>query len=127
MVVAVEKAVSLIPPGYLVRLAGHKITWENNRDGERFQIRDRYGEPVAAHESDDLLYLRQAGNDVFEHATNKTGMSWPEIWQEMTGEEPVIRNISGVGVKRSVCGLLRTVQSRELLGRKGYSGIRNHF
>ena len=57
LVVAVENASVLLPPAYLVRIAGYKLAWENVPGGEYFKLRDGYGEPVAVQEDDDLLFL----------------------------------------------------------------------
>ena len=55
--VAVENASVLLPPAYLVRIAGYKLAWGNVPGGEYFQLRDGYGESVAVQEDDDLLFL----------------------------------------------------------------------
>ena len=40
LVVAVENAAVLLPPAYLVSIAGYKLAWENIPGGEYFQLRD---------------------------------------------------------------------------------------
>ena len=57
LVVAVENASVLLPPAYLVRIAGYKLAWEYVPGGEYFQLQDGYGETVAVQEDDDLLFL----------------------------------------------------------------------
>ena len=57
--VAVEHASVLLPPAYLVRIAGYKLAWENIPGGEYLKLRDGYGEPVSVQEDDDLLFLER--------------------------------------------------------------------
>ena len=59
--------------------------------GEIFHLKDGYGEPVAVHEDDDLLYLNKnafwrVAKDMFNAAQSRVGMDWPSIWQALTGE-----------------------------------------
>ena len=96
---AVENASVLLPPAYLVRIAGYKLAWENVPGGEYFKLRDGYGESVAVQEDDDLLFLGKntlwrVGHDMYRFAHRQTGMTWPEIWEQLTGESSVIQAIS---------------------------------
>ena len=50
LVVAVENASVLLPPAYLVRIAGYKLAWEYVPGGEYSQLQDGYGETVAVQE-----------------------------------------------------------------------------
>ena len=59
LVVAVQNAAVLLPPAYLVRIAGYRLSWANQSGGEIFHLKDGYGEPVTVHEDDDLLYLNK--------------------------------------------------------------------
>ena len=91
LVVAVQNAAVLLPPAYLVRIAGYRLSWANHSGGEIFHLKDGYGESVAVHEDDDLLYLNKntfwrVAKDMFSAAQNRTGMDWPSIWQALTGE-----------------------------------------
>ena len=84
LVVAMENASVLLPPAYLVRIAGYKLAWENVPGGEYFQLRDGYGESVAVQEDDDLLFLGKntlwrVGHDMYRFAQRQTGMTWSEI------------------------------------------------
>ena len=77
LVVAVENASVLLPPAYLVRIAGYKLAWENVPGGEYFKLRDGYGEPVAVQEDDDLLFLGKntlwrVGHDMYRFAQRQT-------------------------------------------------------
>ena len=54
-------------------------------------MKDGYGESVAVHEDDDLLYLNKntiwrVAKDMFSAAQSRTGMDWPSLWQALTGE-----------------------------------------
>ena len=91
LVVAVQNAAVLLPPAYLVRIAGYKLVWENQSGGEIFHLKDGYGETVTVHEDDDLLYLNKntfsrVTKDMFNAAQTRTGMDWPSLWQALTGE-----------------------------------------
>ena len=91
LVVAVQNATVLLPPAYLVRIAGYRLSWANQSGGEIFHLKDGYGESVAVHEDDDLLYLNKntfwrVAKDMFNAAQNRTGMDWPSIWQALTGK-----------------------------------------
>ena len=91
LVVAVQNAAVLLPPAYLVRIAGYRLSWANHSGGEIFHLKDGYGESVAVHEDDDLLYLNKntfwrVAKDMFSAAQTRTGMDWPSIWQALTGE-----------------------------------------
>ena len=99
LVVAVENASVLLPPAYLVRIAGYKLAWENVPGGEYFQLRDGYGESVAVQEDDDLLFLGKntlwrVGHDMYRFAHRQTGMTWSEIWEQLAGESSIIQAIS---------------------------------
>ena len=59
LVVAVQNAAVLLPPAYLVRIAGYRLSWANQSGGEIFHLKDGYGESVTVHEDDDLLYFEQ--------------------------------------------------------------------
>ena len=91
LVVAVQNAAVLLPPAYLVRIAGYRLSWANQSGGEIFHLKDGYGELVTVHEDDDLLYLNKntfwrVAKDMFNAAQNRTGMDWSSIWQALTGE-----------------------------------------
>ena len=91
LVVAVQNAAVLLPPAYLVRIAGYRLSWANQSGGEIFHLKDGYGESVTVHEDDDLLYLNKntfwrVARDMFNAAQNRTGMDWSSIWQSLTGE-----------------------------------------
>ena len=91
LVVAVQNAAVLLPPAYLVRIAGYRLSWANHSGGEIFHLKDGYGESVAVHEDDDLLYLNtkpfwRVAKDMFNAAQNRTGMDWSSIWHALTGE-----------------------------------------
>ena len=81
LVVAVQNAAVLLPPAYLVRIAGYRLSWANQSGGEIFHLKDGYGESVAVHEDDDLLYLNKntfwrVAKDMFNAAQQRTGMDW---------------------------------------------------
>ena len=91
LVVAVQNAAVLLPPAYLVRIAGYRLSWANQSGGEIFHLKDGYGESVTVHEDDDLLYLNKntfwrVAKDMFNAAQSRVGMDWTSIWQAMTGE-----------------------------------------
>ena len=91
LVVAVQNAAVLLPPAYLVRIAGYRLSWANQSGGEIFHLKDGYGESVTVHEDDDLLYLNKntfwrVAKDMFNAAQTRTGMDWSSIWQALTGE-----------------------------------------
>ena len=49
-------------------------------------------------EDEDLLYvgkttLWRIGYDLYNSSLHTTGMSWPEVWKTLTGEEAPIRSI----------------------------------
>ena len=99
LVVAVENASVLLPPAYLVRIAGYKLAWEYVPGGAYFQLQDGYEETVAVQEDDDLLFLGKntlwrVGHDMYRFAHRQTGMTWSEIWEQLTGESSVVRAIS---------------------------------
>ena len=99
LVVAVENASVLLPPAYLVRIAGYKLAWENVSGRECFKLRDGYGEPVAVQEDDDLLFLGKntlwrVGHDMYWFAQRETGMTWSEIWEQLTGESLTVQAIT---------------------------------
>ena len=107
LVVAVENASVLLPPAYLVRIAGYKLAWENVPGGEYFKLRDGYGEPVAVQEDDDLLFLGKntlwrVGHDMYRFAHRQTGMTWSEIWEQLTGESLTIQAITSTQTDQSV-------------------------
>ena len=107
LVVAVENASVLLPPAYLVRIAGYKLAWENVPGGEYFKLRDGYGEPVAVQEDDDLLFLGKntlwrVGHDMYRFAHRQTGMTWSEIWEQLTGERLTIQAITNNQTDQSV-------------------------
>ena len=107
LVVAVENASVLLPPAYLVRIAGYKLAWENVPGGEYFKPRDGYGEPVAVQEDDDLLFLGKntlwrVGHDMYRFAHRQTGMTWSEIWEQLTGESLTIQAITNTQTDQSV-------------------------
>ena len=91
LVVAAQNAAVLLPLAYLVRIAGYRLSWANHSGAEIFHLKDGYGESVAVHEDDDLLYLNKntfwrVAKDMFNAAKTRTGMDWPSIWQALTGE-----------------------------------------
>ena len=47
LVVAVQNAAVLLPPAYLVRIAGYRLSWANQSGGEIFHLKDGYGESVS--------------------------------------------------------------------------------
>ena len=107
LVVAVENASVLLPPAYLVRIAGYKLAWENVPGGEYFKLRDGYGEPVAVQEDDDLLFLGKntlwrVGQDMYRFAHRQTGVTWSEIWEQLTGESLTIQAITNTQADQSV-------------------------
>ena len=107
LVVAVENASVLLPPAYLVRIAGYKLAWEYVPGGEYFKLQDGYGEPVAVQEDDDLLFLGKntlwrVGHDMYRFAHRQTGMTWPEIWEQLTGESLTIQAITNIPTDQSV-------------------------
>ena len=107
LVVAVENASVLLPPAYLVRIAGYRLAWENVPGGEYFKLQDGYGEPVAVQEDDDLLFLGKnslwrVGHDMYRFAHRQTGMTWPEIWEQLTGESLTIQAITTAPTDQSV-------------------------
>ena len=107
LVVAVENASVLLPPAYLIRIAGYKLAWENVPGGEYFKLRDGYGEPVAVQEDDDLLFLGKntlwrVGHDMYQFAQRQTGRTWSEIWEQLTGESLTIQAITSHQTDQSV-------------------------
>ena len=75
LVVMVENASALLPPAYLVRIAGYKLVWGNVPGGEYFQLRGGYGESVSVQEDDDLLLLGKntlwrVGHDMYRLMTS---------------------------------------------------------
>ena len=107
LVVAVENASVLLPPAYLVRIAGYRLAWENVPGGEYFKLQDGYGEPVAVQEDDDLLFLGKntlwrVGHDMYRFAHRQTGMTWSEIWEQLTGENLTIQAITNNRTDQSV-------------------------
>ena len=107
LVVAVENASVLLPPAYLVRIAGYRLAWENVPGGEYFKLHDGYGEPVAVQEDDDLLFLGKntlwrVGHDMYRFAHRQTGMTWPEVWEQLTGESLTIQAITTTSTDQSV-------------------------
>ena len=107
LVVAVENASVLLPPAYLVRIAGYRLAWENVPGGEYFKLRDGYGESVAVQEDDDLLFLGKntlwrVGHDMYRFAHRQTGMTWSEIWEQLTGESLTIQAITSTQADQSV-------------------------
>ena len=104
---AVEHASVLLPPAYLVRIAGYKLAWENVPGGEYFKLRDGYGEPVSVQEDDDLLFLGKntlcrVGHDMYRFAQWQTGINWSQIWEKLTGENPIVHSISTAQTGQSV-------------------------
>ena len=107
LVVAVENASVLLPPAYLVRIAGYKLAWEYVPGGEYFKLQDGYGESVAVQEDDDLLFLGKntlwrVGHDMYRFAHRQTGMTWSEIWEQLTGESLTIQAITTNPADQSV-------------------------
>ena len=91
LVVAVQNAAVLLPPAYLVRIPGYRLSWANQSGGEIFHLKDGCGESVTVHDHDDLLCLNKnsfcrVAKDMFNAAQNRTGTDWSSIWQALTGE-----------------------------------------
>ena len=107
LIVAVKEAKPLIPISYLIRIAHYRATWRMMGEHDCFQMKDGYGDPVMVNEDEDLLYvgkttLWRIGYDLYNSALHTTGMSWPEVWKTLTGEEAPIRSIFAIQTQSSV-------------------------
>ena len=107
LIVAVKEAKPLIPISYLIRIAHYRATWRMMGEHDCFQMKDGYGDPVAVNEDEDLLYvgtttLWRIGYDLYNSALHTTGMTWPEVWKTLTGEEAPMRSIFTVQAQASV-------------------------
>ena len=72
-----------------------------------FQMKDRYGDPVTVNEDEDPLYvgkttLWRTGYDLYNSALHTAGMSWPDVWKTLTGEEAPIRSIFAIQAQSNV-------------------------
>ena len=107
LIVAVKEAKPLIPISYLIRIADYRATWRMMGEHDCFQMKDGYGDPVMVNEDEDLLYvgkttLWRIGYDLYNSALPTTGMSWPDVWKTLTGEEAPIRSIFAIQTQSSV-------------------------
>ena len=114
LIVAVKEAKPLIPISYLIRIAHYRATWRMMGEHDCFQMKDGYGDPVMVNEDEDLVYvgkttLWRIGYDLYNSALHSTGMTWPEVWTTLTGEEAPIRSIFAIQTQSNVdfvdCGL----------------------
>ena len=107
LIVAVKEAKPLIPISYLIRIAHYRATWRMMGEHDCFQMKDGYGDPVTVNEDEDLLYVRKTtlwriGYDLYNSALHTTGMSWPDVWKTLTGEEAPIRSIFAIQAQSNV-------------------------
>ena len=107
LIVAVKEAKPLIPISYLIRIAHYRATWRMMGEHDCFQMKDGYGDPVTVNEDEDLLYvgkttLWRIGYDLYNSALHTTGMTWPEVWTALTGEEAPIRSIFAIQAQSNV-------------------------
>ena len=113
LIVAVKGAKPLIPISYLIRIAHYRATWRMMGEHDCFQMKDGYGDPVMVNEDEDLLYvgkttLWRIGYDLYNSALHTTGMTWPDVWKTLTGEEAPIRSIFAIQAQTNVdfCGIV---------------------
>ena len=107
LIVAVKGAKPLIPISYLIRIAHYRATWRMMGEHDCFQMKDGYGDPVMVNEDEDLLYvgkttLWRIGYDLYNSALHTTGMTWPDVWKTLTGEEAPIRSIFAIQAQTNV-------------------------
>ena len=87
-----------------------------------FQMKDGYGDPVMVNEDEDLLYvgkttLWRIGYDLYISALQTTGMTWPDVWRTLTGEEAPTRSIFAIQTQTTVTLWNYTIQETSLLTR----------
>ena len=107
LIVAVKEAKPLIPISCLIRIAHYRATWRMMGEHDCFQMKDGYGDPVTVNEDEDLLYvgkttLWRMGYDLYNSSLHTTGMSWPDVWKTLTGEEAPIRSIFAIQAQSNV-------------------------
>ena len=107
LIVAVKEAKPLIPISYLIRIAHYRATWRMMGEHDCLQMKDGYGDPVTVNEDEDLLYvgkttLWRIGYDLYNSALHTTGMTWPDVWKTLTGEEAPIRSIFAIQAQSNV-------------------------
>ena len=107
LIVAVKEAKPLIPISYLIRIAHYRATWRMMGEHDCLQMKDGYGDPVMVNEDEDLLYvgkttLWRIGYDLYNSALHTTGMTWPDVWKTLTGEEAPIRSIFAIQAQSNV-------------------------
>ena len=107
LIVAMKEAKPLIPISYLIRIAHYRATWRMMGEHDCFQMKDGYGDPVTVNEDEDLLYvgkttLWRIGYDLYNSALHTTGMTWPEVWTTLTGEEAPRRSIFAIQAQSNV-------------------------
>ena len=107
LTVAVKEAQPLIPISYLIRIAHYRATWRMMGEHDCFQMKDGYGDPVTVNEDEDLLYvgkttLWRIGYDLYNSALHTTGMTWPDVWTTLTGEEAPLRSIFAIQAQSNV-------------------------
>ena len=83
------------------------MAWRMMGEHDCFQMKDGYGDPVMVNEDEDLLYvgkttLWRIGYDLYNSALHTTGMTWPEVWTTLTGEEAPIRSIFAIQAQSNV-------------------------
>ena len=107
LIVAVNEARPLIPISYLIRIAHYRATWRMMGEHDCFQMKDGYGDPVTVTEDEDLLYvgkttLWRIGYDVYNSAFQTSGMTWPDVWKILIGEDAPIRSIFSIQTQTTV-------------------------
>ena len=107
LIVAVKEAKPLIPISYLIRIAHYRATWRMMGEHDCLQMKDGYGDPVMVNEDEDLLYvgkttLWRIGYDLYNSALQTSGMTWPEVWRTLTGEEAPMRSIFAIQAQTTV-------------------------
>ena len=70
-------------------------------------MKDGYGDPVMVNEDEDLLYvgkttLWRIGYDLYNSALQTSGMTWPDVWRTLTGEDAPIRSIFAIQAQATV-------------------------
>ena len=107
LIVAVKGAKPLIPISYLIRIAHYRATWRMMGEHDCFQMKDGNGDPVMVNEDEDLLYvgkttLWRIGHDLHNSALHTTGMTWPDVWKTLTGEDAPIQSIFAIQTQTNV-------------------------
>ena len=107
LIVAVKEAKPLIPISYLIRIAHYRATWRMMGEHDCFQMKGGYGDSVMVNEDEDLLYvgkttLWRIGYDLYNSALQTTGMTWPDVWKTLTGEDAPIRSIFAIQAQTTV-------------------------